>query len=244
MSCSWLRVSIVLVGLALSVRQLHAQADADTALAATAVKLLPEETIATVTVWPSKTAKLPRFNLAPLEIISASGLEEIGIDPLKIQRVDVMIGMPGPLGPQFGAAIQMAEAIKLNDLNVGLFADTEEQEEKGFKFRLFNGPPEPEVILHQAGPTSILVGTQTFVKRMIGKRREPTSLSKTLSSSASGSDALVAVAVKPLEPLLSGGIESMADQFPPEIVKDATTVVKSTDFIVLRLTLEEKERLQ
>ncbi len=79
---------------------------------------------------------------------------------------------------------------------------------------------------------------------MIGKRREPTSLTKTLAGSASGSDALVAISIKPIEPLLSGGIESMAEQFPPEIVKDAQTIVKSTDFTALRLTLDDKERLQ
>ncbi len=138
----WMRGSLVLLSLILSARQAYAQAAADAALAATAVKLLPEETIATITVWPSKTAHLPRFSLAPLEIISASGLEQIGIDPLKIQRLDVMVGMPGPVGPQFGAVVQMADAVSLNDLNIELFADSEEQDDKGFKFRMFNGPPD------------------------------------------------------------------------------------------------------
>ncbi len=69
-----------------------------TALATEAVKYLPEETVGTVTLWPARTMKLPRFRLAPIEVASAAGLEQIGIDPLTIQRLDVMIPMPGPRG--------------------------------------------------------------------------------------------------------------------------------------------------
>ena len=83
-----------------------AQDSAGAALATEAVKYLPEESIGTVTLWPARTAKLPRFRLAPLEVASAAGLEQVGIDPLTIQRVDVMLPIPNPAGVQFGAVIQ------------------------------------------------------------------------------------------------------------------------------------------
>lgn len=223
---------------------LTAQENAGATLAVEAVKYLPEESIATVTLWPARTAKLPRFRLAPLEVASAAGLEQVGIDPLAIQRIDVMLPMPGPAGVQFGAVIQMAASVNLNDLNPQVFGANEEQDEKGFKYRLLDGPPDPQVVLHQAGPKTILLGTKIFLKRMVTQRRAPTSLTTTLASVTAGQDALVLLSIKSLRPVLEGGIESMSGQLPPPVAADLMAVTKSTDFMALRLTLDGSEKLQ
>ena len=223
---------------------LTAQENAGATLAVEAVKYLPEESIATVTLWPARTAKLPRFRLAPLEVASAAGLEQVGIDPLAIQRIDVMLPMPGAAGVQFGAVIQMAASVNLNDLNPQVFGANEEQDEKGFKYRLLDGPPDPQVVLHQAGPKTILLGTKIFLKRMVTQRRAPTSLTTTLASVTAGQDALVLLSIKSLRPVLEGGIESMSGQLPPPVAADLMAVTKSTDFMALRLTLDGSEKLQ
>ena len=223
---------------------LTAQENAGATLAVEAVKYLPEESIATVTLWPARTAKLPRFRLAPLEVASAAGLEQVGIDPLAIQRIDVMLPMPGAAGVQFGAVIQMAASVNLNDLNPQVFGANEEQDEKGFKYRLLDGPPDPQVVLHQAGPKTILLGTKIFLKRMVTQRRAPTSLTTTLASVTAGQDALVLLSIKSLRPVIEGGIESMNGQLPPPVAADLMAVTKSTDFMALRLTLDGSEKLQ
>ena len=246
-----MRVSGWCVGFMLSVLSvliptciLVAQESAGGPLAAEAAKYLPEESIGTVTLWPARTLNLPRFRLAPLEVFTAAGLEQVGIDPLKIQRLDVMLPMPGPAGTQFGAVLQMTDAVSLNDLNPQVFGANEEQNEKGFKFRMVDGPPDPEVILHQAGPKTILLGTKIFVKRMVTQRRAPTSLTTTLTSVAAGQDALVLLSIKTLRPVIDGGIDSMQGQLPPDLAEDLKVVSKSTDFMALRLTLDKSEKLQ
>lgn len=221
-----------------------AQENTGGALAAEAAKYLPEESIGTVTLWPARTMSLPRFRLAPLEVVTASGMEQVGVDPLKIQRVDVMLPMPGPAGMQFGAVLQMTEPVSLSDLHPQVFGPNEEQDEKGFKYRMMDGPPNPEVILHQAGPKTILLGTKIFVKRMVTQRRAPTSLTTTLTSVAAGQDALVLLSIKTLRPVIEGGIDSMQGQLPPELAGDLKVVTASTDFMALRLTLDKGEKLQ
>ena len=237
-------LSIAAMTIVVLVNTLTAQENAGPALAAEAVKYLPEESIGTVTLWPARTMKLPRFRLAPLEVASAAGLEQVGVDPLKILRIDVMLPMPGPAGVQFGAVLQMAEPISLNDLNPQIFGANQDQEEKGFKYRMIDGPPDPQVILHQAGPKTILLGTKVFLKRMVTQRRAPTSLTTTLTSVASGQDALVLLSVKSLRPMIDGGIESMERQIPPQLAADLKVVAKSTDFVAMRLTLDGTEKLQ
>lgn len=219
------------------------QAAADTS--AVAVRHLPEEAIASLSLWPSRSAALPRFRLAPLEIATAAGLEHVGIDPLKIKRIDVMAPMPGPSGPQFGATIQLDSPTKLNDLRPSVFRDDQERDEKGFKYRLFaDQPPGMELVLHQPSPTVILFGTRLFVKRMAATRRNPSGLAATLTAARGQQDALALLGLSTLRPILEGGIESARREIPPPIAEHLNTIVNGTDLVALRLVLDQSEKLQ
>ncbi len=236
---------VVTIGvlLAAAERVCVAQATADKS-AAEAVKYLPEEVVGTLTLWPARTAALSRFHLAPLEVASAAGLEQVGIDPLKIQRLDMMFALPGPAGQQFGAALQLAAPVQLDTLNAQIFADDGPQDENGFKYRVFAGPPEPEIILHQAGPSTILIGTKIFVKRMTSPRRAATSLTQTLSSTMANQDALGLVSVSSIRPIIAGALDSNSESLPPPVFEDLKTMIKSTDFLAVRLDLDENEKFQ
>jgi Protein of unknown function (DUF1559) len=215
---------------------------------AKAVQYLPEEAIATLTLWPAQTAKLPRFSMAPIEVATAAGLEQIGIDPMRIQRIDIMapVPVPGPAGPQFGTVIQLETDVDVANLNPQVFQgqDPTENDEKGFKFRLLAGPPNVQVIVHQASPKTLLVGTKPFVKRMIAQRRNPGSIATTLAAAKSSQDALLVLSIKAIAPLIAGNIEAMRGQLPPPVTTDLDNIVKSTDFLALRLILNESEKLQ
>ena len=86
------------------------------------VKHMPDSTIAVVSLWPNQLAAKPRMQLAPLEVITAVGLEQVGIDPLQIARMDLMIPMPG-MEPLFGCLVQMSVPFDLSQLNPDLLGD-------------------------------------------------------------------------------------------------------------------------
>ncbi len=138
----------------------------------------------------------------------------------------------------------MAEPVNLENLNPQVFGENEEQDEKGFKFRVIDGPAEPQIVVHQPDPKTLLLGTKIFVKRMLAQRRAPTSLSTSLASVANGQDALILLSVKSLRPIIDGSIDGMADQIPPEMATDLKSMTKSTDFMALRLMLDKSEKLQ
>ncbi len=230
-------------------QQAHIQAQqqaagADSALTETAVRHLPEESIACLSLWPQKTSKLPRFQLAPLEVATAAGLEHIGMDPWTIQRLDVMTAVPGPTGPQFGIVLQMDAEVKLNDLKQHLFQSNEEQQEKGFTFRLLQGPPGTEFVVHQPSPKVLLVGTKPFVKRMVAKRREPNALANTLALAKSSQDALLVVAVSKIAPMIAGSLEGMSSELPEEVYAHAQSIIQQTDLAALRLMFGGTDKIQ
>ncbi len=209
----------------------------------TAARYLPNEAIGTISMWPAKTSQLPRFRLAPLEVATAAGLEQVGIDPLKVQRLDIMFAFPGPAGPQFGAVVQMDAPVNLAGLNPQLFGGGM-QNDKGFEFMRLAGTPGMEVIVHPAAPNVLLIGTQVFVKRMAVARQQAAPLAATLVAAAESQDVLAMLSISAIRPVLEGALESLQGQVPPPIVENLTSLVKNADFLALRLTLDKTEKLQ
>ena len=221
---------------------IFAQENAGNNFAATAARYLPDEAIGTISLWPAKTSKLPRFRLAPLEVATAAGLEQVGIDPLKIQRLDIMFAFPGPAGPQFGAALQMDAPVNVAGLNPQLFEDGL-QDDKGFKYIQVAGVPQ-EIVIHSAAPTVLLIGTKIFVKRMAAIRHQPAPLAATMTAAAESQDALAMLSITAIRPIIESALESMQPQVPPQIMENLVTLTNAADFIALRLTLDKTEKLQ
>ncbi len=111
------RISIIAI-LILASRQLSAQSS----VTAIDPKYIPSSAIGFATLNAKTVISLPEFKLYPTEVLSAAGMENVGIDPLKIERVDFITGMPGPAGPILAAMITMAEPINEAALNPQLFA--------------------------------------------------------------------------------------------------------------------------
>ncbi len=155
-----------------------------------------------------------------------------------------MASLPGPTGPQFGIVLQSNVEIALDSLNEQLFQSNEVQQEKGLTFRLLQAPPDIEIIAHQASPKVLLLGTKPFVKRMLAKRREPTTLVNTLNTAKSSQDALLVVSISKIAPMIAGSLEGMRDELPQEFYADSQTILQNTDFAALRLMFGSSDKIQ
>ena len=211
--------------------------------AAVAALHTPEQSIASLTLWPASTSQKHRFRLAPWEVATAAGLEFVGLDPLMIQRVDLISAMPGPLGPQLGVLIQTLEPIDLAQLNPQLFAGAMQQED-GFQFVDLASPDELLMIAHQVDQTTLIVGNKGFVKLMVANRAGHSEIANMLASIKSPHDGLLMLSVEDLRPLILSGVEQGRDQLPPEIADDLETVIQTLDFLALRLTSGDVDKMQ
>lgn len=212
-------------------------------VAAKVQRHMPNETIAFVSLWPQQLSQKPRMELAPLEVISAAGLEQIGLDPLKLTRVDVMIAMPGPAGVQFGALLHGSEPLPIENANPQVLVSGELENEKGFEFLALSAP-EP-MVLHQLDENTVVLGTKIFAKQMVAKRDQSSELAKVAGTTGMGQDAMAVVAIETLRPLLIGGLQSMRDaQFPMELKQEVMRLCEVTQFMAVRIMLDDTEKLQ
>ncbi len=204
------------------------------------VQYVPEETVAVVTFWPKQLAASKGMRLAPLEVISASGLENVGIDPLKLARVDVLVGEVWQR-PAFGAIIQSTEAFDINNLNPQLLDGNGVTNEDGFEF-LTLGAPEV-IIVHQLDAQTAVVGGKEFVQTMLGSQHNLGDVAAVLGAIKSKQDALAVVSVNALQPMLMQ-IMQQGPPLPEEIVADIQSLINNIELIALRLQVGDNEKAQ
>lgn len=206
------------------------------------VALTPNETVASITAWPKQISSHQRLSLMPWEVLRAAGLEQFGIDPLQIERVDVLVGMPGLAGPQVGAIFQLSQDLQLEDLHTGTLeldpnGPTTEGEFTWWPHR------SGEFGLHQVDARTLLAGTSVFLKQMATTRQTPGKVAALLGAVKRNQDVSAIVSVDMLRPLIEGLLDRPMQQAPPQLRDDVFSVVQNSEFMALGLTLTPREKL-
>ena len=101
---------------------------------------IPDDAIVAVLLSPSKIMSSPGWELMPIEVIQAAGIEYVGIDPMDIDDVQLVVGMPGPAGPQAGAVIRFAKDYKISDLNPKILASLSNRKLRVFRSTEVSNP--------------------------------------------------------------------------------------------------------
>jgi prepilin-type processing-associated H-X9-DG protein len=204
--------------------------------------LVPAQTLASVTLWPKRLAESPSLKMAPLEVITAACLENIGLDPLKLERVDILIGVPSLTGQlNLGAIVNSSVPIDLSALNPDLLDSGELIDDKGFKY-LLTDTPIPDVIIHPLSDKVALVGTMNFTKNMVNNAAPNNEVATVLAGIKSAQDALAVVSINSLRPLLEGFVESAP--LDRGLLIQVNELINSTSFIALRLMISTEEKIQ
>ncbi len=206
------------------------------------VKYIPADSIAMISIRPQEISQLDDFKFMPTEVATAAGMEQVGIDPLKIERVDLLIGMPGPTGPLFGAMITMAESVDMEKLNPQLFVD-DWQTDGDFRVRNLAQMP-PGTILLELDDRHALVGTEFFVKAMAGADNEAGPLAEIVEKIKSDQHALIVATLDTLRPLLEGGLAQAEGQLPEPIADDVAVLAGKVDHVAVRMIMGQKGKTQ
>ncbi|WP_197451985.1 DUF1559 domain-containing protein [Rosistilla carotiformis] len=197
-------------------------------------EFIPGEAIAMFQVHPQAILQDPALRLAPIEVISASGKHHVGVDPVDILAVRVVIGMPGPGGPEFGAVVTLEKPLEIESLNDKVIDRTSKREVDGKTYYSIPDSP-PNAVLHQISPTQWIVGTEYFVTRMLSDQITDGPLAHLTSQTVDNGQAQALIVVEPIRPILSGFVNQALLQAPEEL-QDLSRLPELLDSIELRYT--------
>jgi hypothetical protein len=169
--------------------------------------ITPDAVLAAV-AHPRRLLTAPEMELLPLEIISAAGLKEMGLDPVQLEEVlAIAVVKDTKQPPQLGLVLRFAEPLRQGGLLPELVRHTTRAELNGKGYRKAAGPQD--FSLMRADPRTILIAHDDLLGRMLANvaNPQPGPAAKLLSQMSGSPDAAAVVALDPVRPLLKAELQ-------------------------------------
>ncbi len=161
------------------------------------------ETVAAVVAFPRRVLTAPEMELLPIEVLSALGKKELGIDPVEIEQA-ILIAEPPQAGPPGAAVVlHMASPLGPGKILMPLQARTTEAELQGKTYRKGQTPMDPSIFL--ADDRTLIVGTDDLLRKMLANQANPKEgkMSRMLARATQPPDLMAALLVEPLRPVIA-----------------------------------------
>ncbi len=201
------------------------------------LSLITPDALAMVSIRPAHIAQSKSMQRAPLEVITAAGLEYLGLDPLKIERLDLVTGIPIPGPGGFPIALSITHGEPIDKAVLDRFLPGGPTKEKGVD--LWNIPETPEFVLGLKNDRQAIVGPKNQVLRLIKTSPGDGELRKLVSNLGTDAAFQIVVAVEPLRELLVESAQSPMLDTIPGLVSNLTVVAKTARQLAMRIETGE-----
>ncbi len=176
---------------------------------------IPYDAVAAIVLHPKRVLTSPKFEMWPVEIATAAGIENLGIDPAKVEQAIGVIGMTGlPAGqPGLGAILHFSEPYDQQLVIDRLGGNTEEA--------IYNDKPYHKTkalggfSFAMPDERTLLIGTDMAVRGMLKPPQEPTPLVKLLEKVDTSKTAVAVLDFATVQPLVIAGARGAAP-VPPQ----------------------------
>jgi len=177
--------------------------------------ITPEATFAAV-AHPRRVLSAPEMEMLPIEVISAAGMKEVGIDPLDIDEIMVIVAAPqGMAPPAAGVVVRLAKPYSLATVLQKLQSQTVEATLEGKPYRQNPNPMAPS--LYMPNDRTLLVGVGGSVERMVAQRAKPVEgpMSRLLGRMTDADDLVAVFMMEPVRPMATAAMAGAP--LPPEL---------------------------
>ena len=133
------------------------------------VSYISSDAVAAVIIHPRKVLTDPQFEMMPIEILSAFGRENFAIDPVDIEEVIAIFGLAGLANgePGMGAILRFAKPYDPAKVTAKLGEQAVEVHFGDKKCLKVNWPGTPPFCVHMPNATTLIVGNEPQIKRML-----------------------------------------------------------------------------
>ena len=188
--------------------------------------ITPEATFAAVT-YPRRVLTAPQMEMLPIEVFSAAGKKELGIDPVDVESVMVIVEPPVAGPPAYGAVVRFSKPYQLDGLLPPLAKTTTEGELNGKPYRQTQSPMLPS--LYMPDDQTLIVAEDSFLRKMLANHDAPAEgpLGKLFGSTNTSGDLMAIAVMEPVREMLSAMLDQAPVPPPFEDVKRVPALLKA-----------------
>ncbi len=160
------------------------------------------ETVATVLIHPRRVLTAPEMEMLPIEVISAAGRQELGIDPLDIEQVLAIVELSPENVPDVAVVLRSAKPLEPGEIFPALWRQTVEAELAGRKYRQAQTPATPSIF--RPDDRTVILARERLLRKIVHQYPRPPAgeMSRILERISKAPDILAITVVAPLRPQL------------------------------------------
>ncbi len=193
-------------------------------------QLVPTDGVAIMTLQLKTIRQDESMRMLPWEVIEQAGKSQLGVNPLTLERVDVIACAPG-------VALRVGAVVTLQtELPAEFFERFPMQDVKANKgVELYSVPGGPDICFAKKTPRQLLVGTKPFVLSAMKTQPGDGPLRQMAAGLGEPGPISLVIAMEPVREVIASFVQS--PPLPAPIVKDVETVVGKADMIAMRYNL-------
>ncbi|GAB4131001.1 DUF1559 domain-containing protein [Thermopirellula anaerolimosa] len=180
------------------------------------VDYVPPTATAALILHPRRVLTAPESELLPLEVISAAGKKEFGLDPMQIDWAVGVVEVSEFGPPQFGLILRSSAPLDDSRLLASLKRNTEQRTLEGRPYYRAENPMfMPSIFLPD--DHSVIVAQEAMLQKMLTNHRDPQpgKVSRIIADMKRLPDVAAALDFAPLRPMVQSFL--MRDPPPPPL---------------------------
>jgi hypothetical protein len=177
---------------------------------------IPEPAIAAAFLSPADVLSSPDWELMPVEVIRAAGMQHVGLDPMHVKRAQLVVGMPTPNGPTGGLVLELTQDYDFSALTPEVVQAFEKADASGMT--IWESKMVPTVRIHQPDARTMVIATGGYLEPMLATREGGKGKLAELTSRMSPRPGLtMIVAMQQVRPMVTDMLRQRARQLPPQL---------------------------
>jgi hypothetical protein len=228
---------------AVSMASLVAGASVPVAAQSMDVSFIPADAVAAVVLRPRLLLTSPQAKLAPIEVLSAVGKQQAGIDPLDVEQAVVVVDkLRNPENPpEFGVILRLTKPYQQGQILPAMFGGGQPVQ-AGAKTYVKGAAP-PLNTLHMANDRTVILATEPMMQQMLAVTT-PTGHLATLLQKTNVEHHVTAIAsVDAMRAEVNALMAQGAQQVPPPF-NQFLAIPQHTSAIALRTSLSNEFKLE
>jgi hypothetical protein len=178
------------------------------------LKYIPDSAALAVYLQPPDVLQAPNMELLPVEVITAAGMKEFGLDPMQIQSALILGEVIDPNRPPGAAVVlRFKQAFDPTSILPKFLSDAEDVEAAGVKYKRSNALGKPAVAI--IDDKTLIIGDEVIVQKMLQEDATAGPLRSIVANDAGSHTACVYLTLEPVRGLINMAMMQVPQLPPP-----------------------------
>jgi len=166
-------------------------------------------------VHPRRVLTAPEMQMMPIEVLSAAGKKELGLDPLDVEQAVLFVEPPAQGPPGYGIVLHLAKSYDLSNFILPSNVPLTKSQLEGRTYQQSRIPSLPS--FYMPDDQTLIMATDAVLKKMLANHKTPQEgpLTQWMTKTSMSADTVLVAVLEPVRPMLNAVLAQAP--LPPQL---------------------------